>query len=332
MLLSICIPTYKRIHCLSNCLNSILIAKRKFNFDFEVCISDNNTKEDVLNVVNFYKKKLKIKFSKNRKNLGVGKNILKVVTLAEGKYSWIIGNDDLLMPNFFKNFFKIIKNNINIDFFFVNSYHLDSKFIFSQKQPFNTKLLPNFMNRFSLENKDFKGNFFDLINPKITFDFFLGIYTAIFLTKKWNENLHIISKKLVSDKRIYSNFDNTAPHVKIFAKSFSQSKSYFIARPLSVNLYGVREWSRLYNFVEIIRIPEALDEFRKNGLSFFKYYYCKNYALRNFIPYLIKMILNYKSSGLKYVSFYKHIIKNLIFLNFYLSLLYFFIRKIRSYF
>jgi glycosyltransferase involved in cell wall biosynthesis len=56
MLLSICIPTYERTACLYNCLNSIYIAKKKFNFNFEVCISDNCSSEDVGNIIKYYKK------------------------------------------------------------------------------------------------------------------------------------------------------------------------------------------------------------------------------------------------------------------------------------
>jgi glycosyltransferase involved in cell wall biosynthesis len=36
MLLSICIPNYKREDSLENCLNSIYIAKKNFNLDFEL--------------------------------------------------------------------------------------------------------------------------------------------------------------------------------------------------------------------------------------------------------------------------------------------------------
>ena len=39
---------------------------------------------------------------------------------------------------------------------------------------------------------------------------------------------------------------------------------------------------------------EALDEYRKNGLSFWQYVYCKNYALKNFIPDLVNMIIHCK--------------------------------------
>ncbi len=47
MILSICIPSYNRLNCLDNCLNSILIASKNVdNFDFEVCVSDNNSAND----------------------------------------------------------------------------------------------------------------------------------------------------------------------------------------------------------------------------------------------------------------------------------------------
>ena len=45
MLLSICIPTYNRPVSLLNCLNSIATQKNKN--DFEVCISDNCSNDDL---------------------------------------------------------------------------------------------------------------------------------------------------------------------------------------------------------------------------------------------------------------------------------------------
>ena len=50
--LSICIPTYNRPNQLPNCLNSIYLAKKNCNFKFEVCISDNASDYNVIEVVN----------------------------------------------------------------------------------------------------------------------------------------------------------------------------------------------------------------------------------------------------------------------------------------
>ena len=136
----------------------------------------------------------------------------------------------------------------------------------------------------------------------------------------------------LSDTRTFSTFDNTCGYVKIISKAFSNSKAYFQAEPLSINLKGKREWDNFYNFIEIIRIPEILDVHKSNGLSRFKFFYCKNYALRNFVPNFIKMFLKKDVSGFKYINFKSHVLKNLIYPNIYLSILYFLFRKIKKIF
>ena len=99
MLLSICIPNFNRSRCLNNCLNSILISKENSNIKFEVCISDNCSRENIEKVVENYSKNLDIKFKKNQKNFGLGKNFLSAVSMAQGDYVWLLGNDDLILPN-----------------------------------------------------------------------------------------------------------------------------------------------------------------------------------------------------------------------------------------
>ena len=71
MFLSICIPTFNRINCLNNCLNSIYISKKNFNHQFEVCISDNCSTENVEKIIDHYKDKINIKFKKNKTNIGL---------------------------------------------------------------------------------------------------------------------------------------------------------------------------------------------------------------------------------------------------------------------
>lgn len=336
MLLSICIPTYERTACLNNCLNSIYIAKKNFNFNFEVCVSDNCSSEDVGNIIKYYRKKINIKYKRQKKNLGLAKNILSAVSMAKGKYSWIIGNDELLLPY---TFFKLDKylNKKNIDFFFINSFHLDARYTLNGFKRFNTYQLPKKMKKFSDKSPDSSLKFFDLINPDVAFDFLTGMYLCIFNTSKWKNNLHVVNKKNIKDVRTYSTFDNTCVHVKVFAKAFAKSQAFFVSNPLSVNLFGVRDWwVKLYSFVDAVRIPEVVDEYRKNGLPFIQYLLCKNYALRNFIPCLVKILLNKKESGYAYVSFKKHIVYNLLFPNVYLSFFYFikrfFIKKIKFFF
>lgn len=327
MLISICIPTYDRPEQLLNCINSLSLQTKK---NFEVCISDNCSKVNIKKLIQPFKKKLKIKFKKNNKNLGFAVNLLKVSQMASGEFIWFLGDDDLLIPSAIKKLTQIIEANYNADFFWVNSFYLDSLYLKKFKEPFNTKFLPKKMKPHSLLKKDRKLMFFDLIDKKISFDFLLGVYLCVFRKRKWDKNLHVIDKKLIKDKRSWSNFENTCFFIKIFCEAFSNSKAYFCAKPLSVNLYGVREWYNLYPLVEIVRIPEALDYYRSKGLGFFQYIINKNYSLRNFFNYFIKIILNGNKMGLNYIKFKQHFFPNLFYPYAWLSIVFYIKRKLGS--
>ncbi|OUV61475.1 MAG: hypothetical protein CBC88_00395 [Candidatus Pelagibacter sp. TMED128] len=320
MLISICIPTYNRSQSLLNCLNSLSL---QTNHDFEVCISDNCSNDDIESFIEPYKKKLKIKFSKNTENLGAALNFLKVASMAENEFVWFIGDDDLLMPNAVEDITNLINKNRDCDFFWVNSNHLNSDYLKKFEYPFNTKNLPKNMETLSRLKNDEKLKFFDLIKHRIAFDYLLGIYVCVFKRKGWSENLHVIDYEKIKDKNSWSNFENTCFHIKIFCEAFNNSNAYFCAKPLSINLHGIREWTNLYPLVEIIRIPEALDYYRKKGLNIYQYIYEKNYSLRNFFNYFFKIFINGKKMGSEYVNFREHFFKNLIYPNSWLSIFYF---------
>ncbi len=325
MSVSICIPTFNRPKNLINCLNSLAV---QTNFDFEVCISDNCSDQDIEKLIEPFKKKLNIKFNKNKKNLGAALNFLKAASLAEKDFIWFIGDDDLLVPNAIESLLQLINKNPECDFFWVNSYHLDAKYLDKFETPFDTMNLPNKMKTLSPLKKDEKLMFFELIKHRIAFDYLLGVFVCVFKKDGWKNNLHIIDQDMIKDKKSWSNFENTCFHIKIFCEAFKNSQSYFCSSPLSVNLYGIREWKDIYPLVEIVRIPEALDYYRSKGMNFFQYVYEKNYSLRNFFNYFFKIYLNGEKMGSNLINFKKHVLKNLIFPNAWLSIVYFMLRKI----
>ena len=239
MLLSICIPNYNRAKYLNNCLNSILIAKSFSSLKFEICISDNGSKDDISSIIDHYKKKkLVINFKKNPKNLGFGANFNKVVKMAKGEFIWMIGNDDLLYTHALKKLEKLFFKHNDVDFFFVNSSSLNSKFVFNQKQPFNTKKIPKKLTSFSKIKISKKTKFFNLIDPSVSWDFLLGIFLTVYRRKKFIQNLNVLDKRKLNDRGVWSTIDNTAPHVKVFSSAFKNSNSYIQAIPLSINLFG----------------------------------------------------------------------------------------------
>ncbi len=335
MQVSICIPTFNRAGHLKNCLNSIALCERPLGIDFEVCISDNCSTDSTEAVVQHAQSTISsvsIKYHKNLENLGIPRNFLKVVSMAEGEFSWLIGDDDLLMPDAITRLALLISEHPAVDFFYVNSFHLRADFLEKYPSPFDTENLPKNMVRFSKWRTEGELPFFSLIDPKISFDFLGGMFLSVFRTRMWRESAHVLDTQAVADNRTFSHFDNTFPHVKIFAHAFSGSTACFNARPLNVCLTGVREWSPMYPFIHSVRLVEALEEYRRNGLSYLRYIRCRNYALNNFLPDFVNMFLAKDISGYRYISPLKLMLKNCLYPNFYLSLFYFVERRMRRFF
>ena len=332
MILSICIPSFNRLDCLDNCLNSILISSKNVkDFKFEVCISDNCSQEDPTDIINKYTKYIKIVFSRNQQNIGFALNAIKTVELATGKYSWLIGNDDLILPNTLMDLKVLFESNSEIDYFFINSYYLNSKELKNFSHPFNTlELNKKKMEALSKMKENRRVNFWEIIDPKVSWEFLIGIFLSIFNREMWLNGLKYINQNDIKDKRLWSNFDNTCLNAKIISSVFKNKKSFICAKPLSVNLIGEREWSSLYDFIEIVRIPELLDYYRSQGMNFWRYIYCKNFSLRNFFNFFTKIIIRGDQAGRNYVKYYKHFFKNLIFPYAWLSIIFFAMRLIRK--
>lgn len=332
MLVSICIPTYNRANHLANCLNSIILCKLKCNLKFQVCVSDNHSSDETEAVVKNAQLKLNIKYHKNNSNLGHARNFLNVVSMADGEFIWLLGDDDLLMPNAIEDLYNLIDGHPNVDFFYVNSFHLRTEYLNKYSSPFDTKNLPINMEPFSKWHRPGEIPFLKLINPNISFDFLGGMFLSVFRKENWDKNINVLNQSAIQDSRTFSHFDNTFPHVKIFAKAFSKSMAYFNDKPLNVCLTGAREWAPMGGLVMSVRLIEALDEYRHNGLPFRQYIYCKNYALNNFAKDFIYMMINKNNSGYVYINPIELIFQSFLYPNFYMSFFYFLGRKIRGIF
>ena len=277
------------------------------------------------------RERLQIKYRRNEQNLGRVRNYLQVIEMADGEFVWFLGDDDLLLPNTLEQIRQLIDLHPDKDFFYVNAYHLSTEFVASFPQPFNTCNLPKNMKPFSARKQSGALQFMELVDPEVSFDFLGGFFLAVFRRELWLRHVDVLDQQAILDLREFSHYDNTFPHVKVFAKAFANSKAYFHADPLSVCLTGAREWSPMYGLVHGVRLIESLGEFRKNGLPLLQYLWCRNFGLNNFAADLGLMLFHGREAGLAYVNPWKLIIQNCLFPNFYLSVFFYVARKLKSY-
>jgi abequosyltransferase len=98
--ISICIPAYNRPKELVELLGSIY---QQNYLPHEVIICEDNSpmRSEIREVVNLFKinSVINLRYIENEKNLGYDANLRKTISLADGDYVFLSGNDDLLAEN-----------------------------------------------------------------------------------------------------------------------------------------------------------------------------------------------------------------------------------------
>jgi glycosyltransferase involved in cell wall biosynthesis len=92
---SICIPQYNRTSFLLRVLESLNTQTFR---NFEICISDDcSTDGREQEIINYLQETaLKFEYSKTEKNIRYDKNLRRAIGLANGRYCFLLGNDDML--------------------------------------------------------------------------------------------------------------------------------------------------------------------------------------------------------------------------------------------
>jgi glycosyltransferase involved in cell wall biosynthesis len=112
LLLTIAIPTYNRYAYLKENLDVLLPQCAKYEDIIKVVVSDNASTDDTQKLLTGYIKvypKL-IHYNRNEKNIGLQGNFSKAIELSHSKYIYLMGDDDILSPNFLEIIIPYLKS------------------------------------------------------------------------------------------------------------------------------------------------------------------------------------------------------------------------------
>lgn len=122
---SIGIPAYKS-QFLKECIDSILVQSYT---DFELIIVNDNSPENIENIVNFYSD-ARIKYYKNKINFGaenVVDNWNKCLSYAKGEYFILMGDDDKMDIDYLAEFNMLISKFPGLEVYHCRSKIIDEK-------------------------------------------------------------------------------------------------------------------------------------------------------------------------------------------------------------
>jgi len=123
-LVTFVVPCYNYAHLLGKCVSSILAQDCE---NFEVLIMDNCSPDNTPEVAQSFQDS-RVRHIRNDSNLGAEQNFNKGLTLARGKYVWILSADDLLRsPSVLRRCVEVMEQNANLGFVFCRAIELDGE-------------------------------------------------------------------------------------------------------------------------------------------------------------------------------------------------------------
>ena len=113
-LLSFCIPTYNRVHCLRELLPNV-IAQCEREPGCECLVVDNCSTDATGGYVQeMAKGHPAMRYVCNESNIGADRNFLRCIECAAGEYVWIFGDDDLLDKDGVHRIVSLIKEHPDV--------------------------------------------------------------------------------------------------------------------------------------------------------------------------------------------------------------------------
>lgn len=123
-LLTVVIPTYNRADILSTTLSFVIPQVLEHKDEVHIYISDNastdNTKETVEKIMEQYPDL--ITYFCQEKNLTASPNFNDAVHRVNSEYVYLLSDDDIIVPECISFMLKCIKENKEVEYFYVNQY------------------------------------------------------------------------------------------------------------------------------------------------------------------------------------------------------------------
>lgn len=112
VLLSICIPTFNRATFLNRLLTGLLPQVNALGGAVNVYISDNASDDGTQGDCQRWEEQSRFfKYQRNECNLGPDFNISRSFDLADGKYVWVLGDDEVIAPEALKPLVELLYAN-----------------------------------------------------------------------------------------------------------------------------------------------------------------------------------------------------------------------------
>ncbi|WP_316796884.1 glycosyltransferase family 2 protein [Pedobacter agri] len=257
-ILSICIPTFNRAEYLKSCLLSIFYQINGVD-SIEVVVSDNHSNDDTISILESFSHVPNFRYFSNSENLGMSKNIISLISRAEGEFCWLIGDDDFILNGALEALINKIKENPSIDFFYVKPIGLTIDEYKSFDTTFSTAI-PGHEVKLPLKN-EILDDWQELIRPKYSLIFMGELMTSVFRKSIWEQYTPNTGGEFLTS------VESSYVFTLVYANTFIGKKTMFIETPMIIAFSGAREWWDRLGYVLIVLVKGLLDLYKEKGIK-----------------------------------------------------------------
>ncbi len=277
--ISICIPSYNHGNYITHTLNSIL--DQSFQ-DFEIIISDDNSKDNTLEIIKNFKDP-RIKIIENKRNQGPSINTNIAINHANSNLIALIASDDMMERTRLEKTFNFLASNPEIDAVFthvqtidVNNSPIDHKMMKAFNQSFDS--------RYEILNYFFyKGNFLCAPSCLIKKDILIsigGLNPCLLQLQDFDAWIKILIKGynigFIEQKLTYYRIGDNLSNI-----SNTKSNSNFFSRIHFETTKILENFLKIKNIEELKQIfPNAKDDVNTDKKTYLPFFLLQE-ALKN---------------------------------------------------
>ena len=274
-LLTVCVSTYNRAGKLSNNLENWFNLNNHKNNEIELIVCDNCSTDNTNTICNEFLSQNNFTYIRNKINVGILGNLEICAERANGKFVWIIGDDDLVKPNAIELVIGIIRKHSDIPLIYVNYSYIEK----IDKTSENPKRIAKEV-YVSSGQRDGLYKIANLCTNNE--NFFTGIYTCIFENKHAKKAFAFQSSALP-----FSDLKTSAPSSYYILNNLMNSNGYWISMPqIAIDLDV--SWKKFIPIWVLKIVPEMHDLAISRGASANEVSFWRDYHVKFIYQNLVR--------------------------------------------
>jgi len=241
-ILSICIPTLNRDKLLEVLLENLELEATAYLDKIEIVVADNASTDTTEDIVK--NSPLPIIYGKQKSTVGFARNILFATTkLASGKFVWVIGDDDMILPGGVSSVLSSIDTVPDINYHYLNFGWIDYQFRAKVIRDKNTPTPKSLLQHLQFSDTDWKQleRLEDLVflpgsNPSATFS---GMFCFVTRRQYYIDAIATLKPSNSLDGSSVL-IDDCFPHAILSLPKVAGKPISYIGKP--VLLQGISGW------------------------------------------------------------------------------------------